>query len=606
LRYGAFQAVKQGANETASGNLELPAFFASSRLRCSILLSFLLGLILLNSAVASLAETSAVTFNKDIAPLIFQHCSSCHRPGQSGPFPLLSYNDVKKRAKQIAEVTARRYMPPWLPEPGYGEFEGERRLRSEQIAVLRQWVAGGLKEGNPSDLPPAPVWTNAWELGQPDLVLTLPKPVEIPAEGRDVYRILVIPQAANENHYVRALDFHAGNRAVHHAFFLIDRTRGSRLQAAKNLETGEGGMDLPESANTPEGQSLSWQPGRKAYVCGEGMSWLLPKGADLVLQLHLKPTGKPELLQPQLGLYFTDQPPTKSLFNFPLTSKEIDIPAGAHDYTITDSYRLPVDVEVLRVNPHAHYLATDMQGYAVLPDGTRKELLWIKHWDFAWQGDYRLKQPLFLPKGTTLHMKYTYDNSESNPANPHHPPEHVRYGLETTDEMGELWVQFTGNPADLDVIRKGFALRDLEGNLTTYQYRLRRNPKDAAALTAMGKTKLLLGERDQAVTYLKAAIEADALLDEPHYYLGVMLRLQNQPALAREEFQRALDLNPDSYKAAGNLGALAAQQGKFEKAERYLRRSLAINPEDPTSRELLDQILSAKQKPTSGTGSPPN
>lgn len=538
---------------------------------------------------------ATVTFNRQIAPLVHNNCTPCHRPGQSGPFPLLNYSDVSRHAKTILDRVSRRAMPPWLPEPGYGEFEGERRLTVEQIGIVQQWVAEGLKEGSPDELPPAPVWTNSWELGQPDLVLSLPKPCELPAEGHDAYRLLVIPRPTTETHYIRALEFRPRNRAVHHAFFLIDVTRGSRIQAAKDPDTGEGGMDLPESAITPEGHSLSWQPGRKAYISGEGMAWTLPKDADLVIQLHLKPTGKPELIQPEIGLFFTDQPPTKSLLNFPLTSKEIDIPPGTRGYSITDSYRLPVEVQVLGLNPHAHYLARDMQGYAMLPGGRRQELLWIKHWDFAWQGDYRLKRPLLLPMGTTLTMRYTYDNSDDNPANPHRPPERVRYGLETTDEMGELWVQLTGNATDLDVIRKDALLRDLKGNLATYQYRLRRNPDDAHALTAMGKTKLMLGERDEAIACLRAAIKTDPSLDEPHYHLGVAFRLQNQPALAREEFQRALDLNPNSYKAAGNLGALAAQEGKFEKAVRYLRRGLAINPEDPTSRELLNQILSQQQ-----------
>ena len=535
----------------------------------------------------------SITFTAQVAPIIFHNCSPCHRPGQSAPFPLLDYSDVERHARTVVDRVTHRAMPPWLPEPGTEEFEGERRLTVEQIGILQQWLAEGWPRGNPADLPPKPVWTNDWELGQPDLVLTVTNPCVVPADGHDAYRLLVVPNPAPENHYVRAFEFHPGSRAVHHAFFLIDPTQGSRIQAARAASTGEGGMDLPESASTPEGHSLSWQPGRRPYLSGQGMAWTLPKGADLVIQLHCKPTGKPEFIRPQIGLYFTDESPTKALLNLPLTSKDIDIPAGATDYTITDSYRLPVPVEVLGVNPHAHYLGKELRGYALLPDGTRKDLIWIKRWDFAWQNDYQFKHPVPLPQGTTLMMRYSYDNSDHNPANPHHPPQRVEYGLETTDEMGELWVQITGKPADLARIRDDFLLRDLHGNLATYRYELRKNPNDATAMAAIGKTKLMLGERPEAMKWLRDAIRTDPSLDEAHYQLGVAYRLENQPAAAREEFQKALELNPHSYKAAGNLGALAAQEGKYEKAERYLRRCLALNPNDPTARELLDEIHAA-------------
>ena len=176
-------------------------------------------------------------------------------------------------------------------------------------------------------------------------------------------------------------------------------------------------------------------------AAGRRLSWELRPNTDLVLQLHLHPSGKPEQVQPSVGFYFTGEPPTNTPFRLNLNPLTLDIPAGASDYSVEDNYRLPVDVELLGVLPHAHYLAKRMEGYAVLPDGSRHDLLLIKDWDFNWQGDYRYAHPVHLPKGTTLAMRFAYDNSSKNVRNPNHPPRRVRYGLQTTDEMAELWFQ---------------------------------------------------------------------------------------------------------------------------------------------------------------------
>src|SRR4051812_21308150 len=204
-----------------------------------------------------------VTFNQDIAPLIFAHCVICHRPGQAAPFPLLSYHDVQKRAKQIVEVTQRRFMPPWLPEPGYGEFENERRLSQDELALLSQWFEQGSAEGSPSELPAAPGFAGAWTLGKPDLIVEMPKSYPLQSNGKDVYRNFVIPLALGTDRYVRAVEFRPGNpKIVHHAFIKLDPSRKCRKLDGADGQPGFAGMGLPEGVQMPEGHFLAWQPGK--------------------------------------------------------------------------------------------------------------------------------------------------------------------------------------------------------------------------------------------------------------------------------------------------------------------------------------------------------
>jgi tetratricopeptide (TPR) repeat protein len=533
-----------------------------------------------------------LTFNKDIAPVVFQHCATCHRPGQAAPFHLLTYDDVKKHAKDVVRVTASRYMPPWLLEPGHGEFIGERRLTADQIGLIRQWVEEGASEGAASDLPPAPQWAEGWLLGQPDLVLTMPQPYTLPAEGRDVYRNFVLPIPVDGRKYVRAVEFRPGNRKiVHHAFMYIDRTPQSRRLDEQDAEPGFGGMHTPSSAQAPDGHFLSWQPGKVPVPARPGLSWNLEKGSDLLLQVHMQPSGKPELLEASIGFYFTATPPTNTLFKIGLRSYAIDIPAGQTDYVLEDAYTLPVDAHVMAVLPHAHYLARQMRGFATLPDGTQRSLFLIKDWDFNWQGDYHYVKPVFLAKGTTLSMRFTYDNSTNNTRNPHHPPQRVKYGLQTTDEMGELWLQILPrNKADLALLSKDYQARAFRDALAYNEYALSLNPNDARAHTELGKVKFFQGKPAEAIPHLRAAMQIQPDYDEPHYFLGLLYRMQKQPAEAKAEFTVAVRLNPDNFKTHGNLGALAMEEGNMSEAAGHFQNALRLNPEDPLALDSLGVI----------------
>ncbi len=192
----------------------------------------------------------------------------------------------------------------------------------------------------------------------------------------------------------------------------------------------------------PDSHFLFWKPDTPALVEAEGMPWRLDAGNDLILNMHLKPTGKAEMVDATIGLYFTDKPPTAHPMLLQLEhDSALDIPANDANFVIEDQLKLPVDVQVLGVYPHAHYLGKQMEGYAILPDGTKKWLVMIRDWDIDRQSVYRFAAPLYLPAGTELHMRYTYDNSAANVRNPNSPPIRVRAGNRSVDEMGHLWLQ---------------------------------------------------------------------------------------------------------------------------------------------------------------------
>ncbi len=537
-----------------------------------------------------------MTFNKDIAPIVFEHCAGCHRPGQAAPFSLLGYADVKKRGAQVAEVVQKRYMPPWLPEKGHGEFVGDRSLRAEQIGKIQDWVAQGAEEGAPADLPPLPKWSEGWQLGRPDLVVKLAQPYTLGPEGKDVYRNFVVSIPVSERKYVKGVEFLPGNwKVVHHAFINVDPTRYSRRLAEKTNPPGFDGMLLPETAMMPGGQLLGWQPGKAPSFAPDGLAWGLGTNTDLVLQVHLHPSGKPEAVQPSVGFYFTDRPPTNAAFRINLNPLLIDIPAGAKEYAIEDKYVLPTDVDLMGISPHAHYLGKRLEGYALFADGRRQDLILIKDWDFNWQGDYRYVRPVFLPKGTTLAMRFTYDNSAENIRNPNQPPKRVRYGLQTTDEMGELWFQVLPRlPAERNVLGRDFYGHLVQRTIEYNEHMVKENPNDAEAHTRAGRARAFLGQVPEALEHFRAAVKADPSYDRAWYEIGFTWLRQNKLAEAQQAFEQVIRLNPNDYEAQGSLGSVYMQKGDLDRAEGHLRAALRLNPDDEVARANLERVLSVK------------
>ena len=539
-----------------------------------------------------------ITFNKHVAPVIFEHCSGCHRPGEAGPSPLLTYDDVKRRAELIITVTESGYMPPWLPEPGHGEFAEERRLTQEQISLVSTWIEQGKPEGDPQDLPPLPVWVEGWQLGEPDLVLAMPEPFTLPAEGQDVFRNFTISVSIPATRYVRGLEFRPGNaRIVHHARISLDRTGHSRRRDEQDPEPGfSGSMLLGESEIfDPEGHWLGWTPGKQPVLRPADMAWTLEEGVDFVLEMHMLPTGKPEIIRASIGLFFTDQPPDRKASILRMGSTTMDIPPGERNYVVEDQYVLPVGVDVLNVYPHAHYLGKEMTSYAILPDDTKKWLLRVKQWDFNWQDEYRYKNPVFLPKGSIIQMRFSYDNSEGNPQNPSSPPRRVLYGWRTFEEMGDLWFQVVPRQrTDLTLLQRDVARKALVGDIEGYKKRLTIHPNEYKIHNSLGDAYRRLGRPRKALQHFRRSVRIEPGFPYAQYNLATLLDAQGRPDEAIPHFQRALQAKPDYGDAHINLGNTMASLGRFIEAIRHYRTALALNPESAVAHNNLGNVLASQ------------
>lgn len=384
---------------------------------------------------------SAVTFTRDIAPIIHARCLNCHREGQVAPFALENYEQVAKRAGQIVRVTKDRIMPPWIPGPGHDKFVGERWMTERELALLRTWSETGRAQGAAADLPPAPKFAEGWRLGQPDLVVKMPKPFTVPADGPDLLQNFVIPLEIAEDKLVAAIEFHPGNKRVaHHSVLFLDGSGAARKLDDATPEPGYANFGGP--GFLPSGALGGWSVGNTPRALPNGMGRYLKKGSDLVVQMHYHPTGKEETDQSEIGLYFVPKPVAESLKESAklvgsiwLANYEMDIPAGTADYRRTTAYTLPKEVLMVGVVPHMHLLGKAMKVTAVLPDRSVKTLIEITHWNYNWQDEYYYERPFRLPAGTRLEVEAVFDNSEDNPSNPSSPPQRVTWGDGTTDEM---------------------------------------------------------------------------------------------------------------------------------------------------------------------------
>jgi tetratricopeptide (TPR) repeat protein len=600
------------------------------------------------------AARRAVTFHADIAPILLDNCASCHRPiddapaapapsAKAGspddplcvagaPFSVLDYGSVRRYAPAISSAVQRRAMPPWLPEPGHGEFAGERRLRDDQIALIRTWVEGGAPEGNPADAPELPTFSGGWQLGTPDLVLTLPEayvlePFDAAQDrpfdsvqdgpdsaqgrpgGRDVFRNFVIPVPITTTRYVRAVEFRADRpQALHHADVAIDLGRVSRALDRAEPGPGFAAMDGAQVYNV-----YGWSPGKVPVMEPSDSAWTLDPGTDLILLLHLIAGATSETVQPAIGLFFSDTPPTRTPISVKLEAHGMAIPAGEPDYVVEDSYVLPADVDAVSIYPHAHYLGKEMRGTATLPDGSQKDLLWIRRWDFRWQDRYRYQTPVFLPRGTRLSMRFTYDNSAANPSNRHDPPQRVRSGPRSTDEMGHLWIEVVPRrPEDRALLNADFVRRSLLAAIASAELDVRLDPQMAAAHNVLATRYLQAGRVADAQSQLEEALRLDPREAEAHSNLGTLLQAQGrldegmqhlrtavrlkpkgdavrfnlgagllaagQPDAAIREFQTAITLNPENADAHFNLGVILGPRNQLDAAIAHLRRAVEINP----------------------------
>src|SRR5688572_3880203 len=571
-----------------------------------------------------------VTFTETIAPIVYDNCVSCHRPGEAAPFSLISYDDVRNRGQLIAAVTERRYMPPWQATHGYGEFEDERRLTDAQIQAIATWVKNGMPEGDRSKMPAMPKFTTGWRLGTPDLVLEMPKEFEVPAGGPDIFRNFVIPSGVLEDKWVRAVEFRPRARTVvHHALFAYVRAGAYSSIDGADGQPGFRGL-APIGANpaiSPAGPLGGWAVGATPRFLPEGLALPMARGSDFVIQMHFHPTGKVEREKSTVGIYFADKAPDRMLRVLQLPGlfgigQGIDIPAGEKNYVISRSATLPVDVRVFLTQPHAHYLGKEFKATATLPDGTERPLLWIQDWDFNWQDGYNYKQPVVLPKGTRIDVRITYDNSASNPRNPSNPPKRVWWGEESTDEMGSVsfglipvrkedepeWAQFAGQQLKGTLLAAG-----QNGTLQRLAASQSRGLLEAPG-AARGALAALLGRGRGAAAASDAPAASPAAPSEPtgpSLPAQVMADLFSGIGGNAGALQRGLDFtvsvlaaNPNHAQALAWHGAATLYYsatnadlstldriGLFQRATKEMDSAVGIAPDDVRVRMARGAVL---------------
>ncbi|MDP2321374.1 MAG: tetratricopeptide repeat protein [Acidobacteriota bacterium] len=533
-------------------------------------------------SVLTTAEAQDVTFTRDIAPIVFKSCVSCHRKGGPAPFALTTYDEVRRRATQIATVTNSRFMPPWKVEPGVGHFVGQDPLTGDQIAQIEKWAAAGAPQGEPGALPPLPRLPDGWLLGQPDLIVKPSRAYTLAPQPNDAFRIFAIRLPVTKRTYVRGIEFHPGNpRVVHHANIRIDRTDATRKLDEADPLPGYDGL-MPRSAEYPDGHFLGWTPGQVAPLVPPDLAWTLEPGSDLVVQLHLQPSGAVEQVLPEVGLYFSDQPPTRTPTILRLGSQAIEIPPGEPRYVISDSYTLPVDADLLAVQPHAHYRAREIRGTAHLPDGTSRVVMHITDWDFRWQHVYRHATPIRLPKGTRLSMEYTYDNSADNIRNPELPPAKVYWGQRSKDEMGDLWFQLlAANDRDRQLMRDQIATKMTVEDIAGYETMLRVDPNDAELHDDVALLYMGIGQMAPAIRHFEATVSLKPDLAAARFNLGTALAQAGRLDDAVAAFRAALARRADYALAHNNLGQVLLAQGKIGDALRHLQEAVRRDPANP-------------------------
>ena len=395
--------------------------------------------------------TGKVTYYKDVAPILQESCQVCHRPKEVGPFSLETYKQAVNWASDIKDYTQSRKMPPWKPTEGPA-FHNERKLTDQQIATLAAWVEDGTPEGDPKDAPKPKQFASAdgWMLGKPDLVLTMKEDFTLDAAGADVFRVMVFPTGLTEDKFVTAVEVKPGNpRIVHHSLNFFDRTGEPRKLEAKEKDRVKG----PDEKDFGPGYTSrmsggirnakagdfgglgGWAPGAVPHQLPEGTGWMLPKGADVLIQLHYHRDGKVEKDRTSIGLYFAKKPTKQTFESIIIPGLFLAVPAGDANFKVAGKIVVEDDCTLYSVMHHMHRLGKSAKITVEPPDGKPFTLLAIQDWDYNWQETYWLKEPLAVKKGTKLSVQAIYDNSDKNPNNPFDPPRLVRFGEQTDNEM---------------------------------------------------------------------------------------------------------------------------------------------------------------------------
>src|SRR5215471_2952976 len=365
------------------------------------------------------------TFSKDVMPILQEHCQSCHRPGEIGPMPLMSYEQVRPWSQSIRNKVVNRVMPPWYADPRYGEFSNDRRLSGADVQTIVKWIDGGAPRGNPDDLPPPKTFIDGWNIGKPDLVLTMPVAQKIEPSGTDEYIYFALPTNFTEDRFVQAIEVRPGNRRiVHHAVAFLQkggagvpsradaesynqrigsnffRAEGLALRVNEDVPVYDDGCTLPNGGTAaPANNTLAvFTPGTQPMIMPDGIAWKIPAGSEIRLQMHYTRTGKEEVDRTSIGIVFAKQPPRALMSELTVLNEYMRIPANAPNHEAKGCYTFDKDVDITSFLPHMHYRGKDMQYKAFYPDGRSEVIFRVPNYDFGWQLWYMLKSPLHIPK----------------------------------------------------------------------------------------------------------------------------------------------------------------------------------------------------------------
>ena len=375
------------------------------------------------------------TFTKDVAPVLYKNCASCHRPGEIGPMSLLTYEQTRPWAKSIRECVSRGQMPPWHAEAPQGTFLNDRRLSEADKSTLIAWADGGAQQGNPKDLPPAPVFAEGWEIGNPDAVFTMSKPYSVPANGTIPYQFFSIPTNFTEDKWVQAIEVKPGARkVVHHILVFAKAPQGDSASAGDAFTQSVPKVPGGGLRGGPGNLIATTAPGTNAMIYSKGEAMRIPKGSDLILQVHYTANGKAETDLSSVGVIFAKQPPEREMRNSAIMNPLMKVPAGAADQAIDTAIEFTQDAHITALFPHTHLRGKSWEYRLIYPDGRSQAILSVPKYDFNWQTYYLYAQPIAVPKGARLEATAHYDNSANNPSNPN-PKIDVRWGEQTWDEM---------------------------------------------------------------------------------------------------------------------------------------------------------------------------
>ncbi len=404
------------------------------------------------NATSATAAGATVTFTKDVAPIIQKNCTVCHRPGEVAPMSFMNYKEIRPWAKAIREKVVSRAMPPWFADPNHDEFSNDPRLSQKEIDTVVAWVEGGAKEGDPKDMPPSPKYTEGWQIGAPDVVLTMPVEYSVPAEGVIPYKYFAVPTNFTEDKYVQFAEIRQGNRrVVHHVIVTVRYPEHGELPKPGEINPSEVASARRSTAERPadsDGRLVGWAPGEAPLVLRTGQAKLVKKGSVLIFQVHYVTTGAPGTDRSSVGLIFSKQPVEKRVITAGATQSNFAIPPGAPNHEVKSEIVFKEDSHIDSLHPHMHLRGKDFKYTLIYPDGTSKLLLSVPKWDFNWQLTYVFKEEVSAPKGSKLVCVAHYDNSLNNKFNPD-PAKEVRWGPQTWEEMMIGYLDYTLDKQDL-------------------------------------------------------------------------------------------------------------------------------------------------------------